>query len=102
MFPTHHGGLWLYCTAEFEDWCSMPPEAASPDKQVDARDQKCPMPLLMAKRGLRELESGQVLEVLATDPGSERDFRSLERLNGHRVETQKLDDCLFRHLITKA
>ena len=80
----------------------MTPEEATPSQQVDARGQKCPMPLLMAKRGLRELPAGAVLEVLATDPGSERDFLSLQRLGGHRVVTTRSDDGVFRHLITKA
>jgi tRNA 2-thiouridine synthesizing protein A len=73
-----------------------------PHKHIDARGQQCPMPLLMAKRGLRELESGMVLELIATDPGSERDFRSLERLGGHRVETEVSDDGIYCHRITKA
>ncbi len=73
-----------------------------PDKQVDARGQKCPMPLLMAKRGLRDMNTGEVLEVLATDPGSERDFQSLQKLAGHTVVTATLEDGVFRHLITKA
>ncbi|MGD2008505.1 MAG: sulfurtransferase TusA family protein [Cellvibrionales bacterium] len=72
------------------------------DKQIDARGQKCPMPLLMAKRGLRDMAAGAVLELWATDPGSTRDFRSLERLAGHRVESTTLPDGSFRHLITKA
>ena len=45
-----------------------------PDKQIDARGQKCPMPLLMAKRGLRDMAPGAVLELLATDPGSTKDL----------------------------
>jgi len=72
------------------------------DKQIDARGQKCPMPLLMAKRGLRDVPPGGVLELLATDPGSTRDFQSLQRLAGHKVESLTLPDGSFRHLITKA
>ncbi len=75
---------------------------APPDKHIDARGQKCPMPLLMAKRGLRELASGMVLELLATDPGSERDLQSLQRLGGHKVETEVSRDGIYRHTITKA
>ncbi len=72
------------------------------DKQIDARGQKCPMPLLMAKRGLRDMHPGGVLELLATDPGSTADFQSLQRLAGHHVESMTLPDGSFRHLITKA
>mgnify|MGYP000872525001 FL=1 len=78
------------------------PGQIEPVQSVDARQQRCPMPLLMAKRGLRELASGQVLEVLATDPGSTRDFQSLERLGGHAVQTSVIGDGVLRHLITKA
>jgi len=80
----------------------MESDSRTPAQIVDARGQKCPMPLLMAKRGLRDLPSGAVLEVLSTDPGSERDFQSLERLGGHRVATSHCPDGVFRHLITKA
>jgi len=80
----------------------MTPEANSTVIQIDARGQKCPMPLLLAKRGLRDIPSGAQLEVLATDPGSERDFLSLQRLAGHVVETTTQGDGVFRHLITKA
>ena len=72
------------------------------DKQIDARGQKCPMPLLMVKRGLRDMAPGAVLELLATDPGSTKDFQSLQRLAGHGVESQTLTDGSFRHRITKA
>ena len=80
----------------------MAPDKDLPSQQVDARGQKCPMPLLMAKRGLNALPAGAVLEVLATDPGSERDFLSLQRLGGHKVVTTRSEDGVFRHLITKA
>ena len=72
------------------------------DKLIDARGQKCPMPLLMAKRGLRDMAPGAVLELLATDPGSTKDFQSLHRLAGHGVESQALEEGSYRHCITKA
>lgn len=80
----------------------MTHDAVSPHSQVDARGQKCPMPLLLAKRGLRDVPVGEVLEVLATDPGSERDFQSFQRLGGHQVITTCDEQGVFRHLITKA
>lgn len=69
--------------------------------KVDALGQKCPMPLLMAKRALRDLAHGEVLEVLADDPGSTRDFAAFAKLAGHRVETVTLDDGRLLHRITK-
>jgi tRNA 2-thiouridine synthesizing protein A len=44
------------------------------DKEVDARGLNCPLPILRAKKALADMTSGQILKVLATDPGSQRDF----------------------------
>lgn len=77
-------------------------QQSQPKQRVDAIGQSCPMPLLMAKRALRDLASGEQLEVLATDPGSARDFQSLQRLAGHKVITHQRDDGVLQHLITKA
>lgn len=55
------------------------------DVTVDAREHRCPMPLLMAKRGLNQLASGQTLLLLATDPGSQRDFELFARQSGHEI-----------------
>jgi len=43
------------------------------DRELDARGLNCPLPILRAKKALAELQSGQVLKVLATDPGALRD-----------------------------
>ena len=77
-------------------------QQSQPKQRVDACGQSCPMPLLMAKRALRDLASGELLEVLATDPGSARDFQSLQRLAGHQVVTHQRDDGVLQHWITKA
>ena len=69
---------------------------------VDARGERCPMPLLMAKRALRDVPSGGVLEVLSTDAGSERDFESFARLAGHQVVCTRLDDDVLCLIVTKA
>ena len=74
----------------------------TPNESVDARGERCPMPLLMAKRAMRDLPSGAVLEVLSTDAGSERDFESFARLAGHTVVCEHLADQVLRLIITKA
>ena len=74
----------------------------SPAGSVDARGERCPMQLLMAKRALRDLPSGATLEVLSTDEGSERDFESFARLAGHQVACERLPDESLRLMITKA
>ena len=69
---------------------------------VDARGERCPMPLLLAKRALRDIPVGGALEVLSTDAGSERDFESFARLAGHQVSCERLPDDVLRLMIIKA
>ena len=53
---------------------------------VDATGLRCPLPLLKAKQGLRELQPDDVLRVIATDSGSVRDFYSFAKISGHCLE----------------
>jgi tRNA 2-thiouridine synthesizing protein A len=70
---------------------------------VDARGQSCPGPLVSLARGLNEAESGAVLELLATDPGSRSDVPSWAIISGNELlEAQALGDGSFRYLIRKA
>jgi tRNA 2-thiouridine synthesizing protein A len=55
------------------------------DKELDARGLNCPLPILRAKKALADLQSGQVLKVLATDPGSVKDFQAFARQTGHQL-----------------
>lgn len=55
------------------------------DKEVDARGLHCPLPILRAKKALAEMASGQVLRVLATDPGSVKDFQAFARQTGNEL-----------------
>ena len=73
-----------------------------PLDSVDARGERCPMPLLLAKRALRDIPVGGVLEVFSTDAGSERDFESFARLAGHQVSCELLPDDVLRLMIIKA
>lgn len=52
-------------------------------KDVDARGLNCPLPILRAKKALTDMASGDVLRVLATDPGSVRDFNAFARQTGN-------------------
>ena len=56
--------------------------AAIPDKTLDATGLLCPLPVLKARRALREIAAGGVLEVLATDPGAVKDFEHFCRTTG--------------------
>jgi tRNA 2-thiouridine synthesizing protein A len=55
------------------------------DREVDARGLNCPLPILKAKKALADLQAGQVLKVLSTDPGSERDFQAFARQTGNEI-----------------
>lgn len=55
------------------------------DKEVDARGLNCPLPILKAKKALAEMQSGQVLRVLATDSGSVRDFQAFAKQTGNTL-----------------
>jgi tRNA 2-thiouridine synthesizing protein A len=53
--------------------------------ELDARGLHCPLPILKAKKALAELVSGQVLRIVATDPGSIRDFQAFARQTGNTL-----------------
>ena len=55
------------------------------DRELDARGLNCPLPILRTKKALADLQSGQVLKVLATDPGSVKDFQTFSRQTGHEL-----------------
>lgn len=72
------------------------------DARLDASGLSCPLPLLKAKLELNRLESGAVLLVIATDPGSQRDFRTFAELSGHGLVHQQVDEGVFRYWLRKA
>lgn len=55
------------------------------DREVDARGLNCPLPILRAKKALAELQSGQILKVMSSDAGSQRDFQAFARQTGHEL-----------------
>jgi len=72
------------------------------DAQLDATGLNCPLPILRAKKTLAGLESGQVLEVLATDPGSVKDFDAFCNQTGNTLVESAEVDGKFKFLIKKA
>ena len=53
------------------------------NKELDARGLSCPLPILKTKKALNDLTSGQVLKILATDPGSVKDMQAFSNQTGH-------------------
>ena len=54
-------------------------------KELDARGLNCPLPILRAKKALGEVDSGQVLKILSTDPGSVKDFAAFAKQTGNEL-----------------
>lgn len=58
------------------------------DREVDASGLNCPLPILRTKKALAEMQSGQVLKVTSTDPGSIRDFALFAKQTGNELLDQ--------------
>jgi tRNA 2-thiouridine synthesizing protein A len=69
--------------------------------ELDARGFNCPLPILKAKKALAELASGDVLKVVATDPGSMRDFQAFARQTGHELLEQSCAGDEFIHYLRR-
>ena len=74
---------------------------AAAETLLDVKGLKCPMPLLKAKKALNELPAGGLLRVLATDPGSERDFETFSRQSGHALLEHDREDGVFVYVLKK-
>jgi tRNA 2-thiouridine synthesizing protein A len=59
------------------------------DKEIDTSGLNCPLPILKAKKALNDMTTGQVLKVIATDPGSWRDFEAFARQTGNELVMQE-------------
>ncbi len=70
---------------------------------LDAKGLTCPLPVLRARKMLKTLPAGGLLEVLATDPASQRDFPAFCTQTGYQlVEASVVEGGVFRYLIRKA
>jgi tRNA 2-thiouridine synthesizing protein A len=55
------------------------------DKELDARGLNCPLPILRCKKSLTDMTTGQVLKIVATDPGSVKDFQAFSKQTGNEL-----------------
>ena len=69
---------------------------------VDAKGQKCPMPVLLATRAIKKLEAGQLMLLEATDGGSRSDIPSWARDTGNELVETESADGVHRYLIRKS
>ena len=65
------------------------------DKELDAKGLNCPLPILRAKKALAEMQSGQVLKIVSTDPGSVKDFQAFAKQTGHTLLGQSEADKVY-------
>ena len=72
------------------------------DEELDASGLNCPLPILRAKKALAGMETGKVLHIIATDPGSVKDFEAFARQTGNELTESKEEGGKFQFLIKKA
>ena len=70
-------------------------------KELDTRGLNCPLPILKAKKALADMTSGDVLKVVATDPGSNRDFQAFARQTGNELVDQQTAGDEFIHYLRR-
>jgi len=71
------------------------------DKELDARGLNCPLPILRAKKALTDMASGQVLRIVATDPGSVKDFQAFSKQTGNALLSSETADTEFIFFMKK-
>jgi tRNA 2-thiouridine synthesizing protein A len=71
------------------------------DARVDARGMSCPMPIVKTAQTIKTIASGGLVEVLATDPGSVKDFAAWSRMTGNELIEQSVDGGVFRFVLRR-
>ena len=71
------------------------------DATLDAKGLNCPLPILKAKKALKDVPAGGTLEVLSTDPGSVADFQAFCRTTGHGLLEHSEAKGVYRYLIKR-
>ena len=72
------------------------------DAELDAKGLNCPLPILRAKKSLAELSAGQVLKIVATDPGSVKDFEAFCKQTGNELLSSSEAGGAFEFMIKKS
>jgi len=72
------------------------------DAELDAKGLNCPLPILRAKKAISALTAGQVLKIVATDPGSVKDFEAFCNQTGNELISSAEADGAFEFLIKKS
>lgn len=72
------------------------------DQELDASGLNCPLPILRAKKTLSGMTSGQILHIIATDPGSVKDFDAFAKQTGNQLLESKEEGGKFHFMLKKA
>jgi len=75
--------------------------SVTPAATLDAQGLSCPLPVVKARLEMEKLGTGEVLEVLATDPGSVSDFANWSKMSGHELMASSEDGGVYTYLIRK-
>lgn len=71
------------------------------DKELDTCGLNCPLPILRAKKALNDMQSGQILKIVATDPGSVKDFQAFAKQTGNDLLSQAEADKHFTFFLKR-
>jgi tRNA 2-thiouridine synthesizing protein A len=71
------------------------------DKELDAKGLNCPLPILRCKKSLAELNAGQVLKIVATDPGAVKDFQAFAKQTGNELLSSAEASGVFTFFMQK-
>lgn len=69
--------------------------------ELDVKGLSCPLPILRAKKTLAEMQSGEILRILATDAGAVRDFTAFAKQTGNELIEQKQDGEIFEFYLRR-
>ncbi|MGE4447156.1 MAG: sulfurtransferase TusA family protein [Azospira sp.] len=73
----------------------------TPDRELDVKGLNCPLPILRTKKALAEMQSGQLLRVLATDPGAVKDFQAFAKQTGNELLASGEEEQVFTFLFKR-
>ena len=88
-------------TTPLSEHAPQVPGNAQLSQTIDASGLNCPLPLLKAKQGLKLLVKGQYLKLIATDPGSVRDFQTFAQLSGNALISSEEQDGCYIYILKK-
>ncbi len=71
------------------------------DKELDARGLNCPLPILRSKKALTDMQPGETLKIVATDPGAMKDFQAFAKQTGHELVYANEENKEFLFLLRK-